>query len=67
MLDESLVDAKMPMFSVKMVSLLHHINPDLVMNELPAVAVEDLLSAIVDILHIALQCLIVRPDFIRHR
>ena len=61
LLVESVVDAKMPMFSVKMVSLLHHINPDLVMNELPAVAVEDL-SASVDKLRIALQCYLVRPD-----
>ena len=72
MVDESVVDAEMPMFSIKMVSLLQHSNPDLVMNELPAVAVEDLLSAPVDILHIdlldiALQFLLVRPDFIRHR
>ena len=66
MLDESVVDAKMVSL------LLHHSNRDLVMNELPAVAVEDLLSAPVDILHIdllhiALQFLLVRPDFIRHR
>ena len=46
MLDESMVDAKMPMFSVKMVTLLHHSNPDLVMNELSAVAVEDLSASL---------------------
>ena len=46
MLDESVVDAKVPMFSVKMVSLLHHINPDLVMNELPAMAAEDLSASL---------------------
>ena len=69
---ETVVCDEMPMFPVKMVSLLQPINSDLVMNELPAVAVEDLLSAPVDILHIdllhiALQRLLVRPDFIRHR
>ena len=64
---ETVVCDEMPMFPVKMVSLLQPSNSDLVMNELPAVAVEDLLSAPVDILHIALQRLLVRPDFIRHR
>ena len=64
---ETVVCDEMPLFPVKMVSLLQPSNPDLVMNELPAVAVEDLLSALVDILRIALQCLLVRPDFIRHR
>ena len=64
---ETVVCDEMAMFPVKMVSLLQPNNPDLVMNELPAVAVEDLLSAPVDILHTALQCLLVRPDFIRHR
>ena len=69
---ETVVCDKMPMFPVKMVSLLQPSNSELVMNELPAVAVEDLLSALVDILHIdllhiALQRLLVRPDFIRHR
>ena len=69
---ETVVCDEMPMFPVKMVSLLQPSKPDLVMNELPAVAVEDLLSAPVDILHIdllhiALQRLLVRPDFIRHR
>ena len=66
MVDESVVDAEMPMFSIKMVSLLQHSNPDLVMNERPAVAVVDL-SASVDTLLIALQCYLVRPDFIKHR
>ena len=64
---ETVVCDEMPMFPVKMVSLLQPSNSDLVMNEFPAVAVEDLLSAPVDILHIALQRLLVRPDFIRHR
>ena len=69
---ETVVCDEMPMFPVKMVSLLQPSKPDLVMNELPAVAVEDLLSAPVDILYIdllniALQFLLVRPDFIRHR
>ena len=66
MVDESVVDAEMPMFSIKMVSLLQHSNPDLVMNERPAVAVVDL-SASVDTLLIALQCYLVRPDYFRHR
>ena len=60
---ETVVCDEMPMFPVKIVSLLQPSNPDLVMNELPAVAVEDLLSALVDILRIALECLLVRPDF----
>ena len=69
---ETVVCDEMPMFPVKMVSLLQPSNSELVMNELPAVAVEDLLSAPVDILYIdllniALQFLLVRPDFIRHR
>ena len=69
---ETVVCDEMPMFPVKMVSLLQPSNSDLVMNELPAVAVEDLLSAPVDVLHIdllhhALQRLLVRPDFFRHR
>ena len=64
---ETVVCDEIPVFPVKIVSLLQPSNPDLVMNELPAVAVEDLLSAPVDILHIALQFLLVRPDFIRHR
>ena len=42
---ETVVCDEMPMFPVKMVSLLQPSNSDLVMNELPAVAVEDLLSA----------------------
>ena len=42
---ETVVSDEMPMFPVKMVSLLQPSNSDLVMNELPAVAVEDLLSA----------------------
>ena len=66
MVDESVVDAEMPMFSIKMVSLLQHSNPDLVMNERPAVAVVDL-SASVDTLLITLQCYLVRPDYFRHR
>ena len=43
---ETVVCDEMPMFSVKMVSLLQHSNPDLVMNELPAVAAEDLLASV---------------------
>ena len=42
---ETVVCDEMPMIPVKMVSLLQPSNSDLVMNELPAVAVEDLLSA----------------------
>ena len=42
---ETVVSDEMPMFPVKMVSLLQPSNSELVMNELPAVAVEDLLSA----------------------
>ena len=66
MVDESVVDAEMPIFSIKMVSLLQHSNPDLVMHERPAVAVVDL-SASVDTLLITLQCYLVRSNFIKHR
>ena len=59
---ETVVCDEMPMFPVKMVSLLQPSNPDLIMNELPAVAVEELLSAYVDTPRIALQCYLVRPD-----
>ena len=53
---ETVVCDEMPMFPVKIVSLLQPSNPDLVMNELPAVAAEDLLSVSVDTPRIALPC-----------
>ena len=66
---ETVVCSEMPMFPDKMVSIaLSMLQPsknDLVMNELPAVVVEDL-SATVGTLCIALQCYRVRPDFIGH-
>ena len=53
---ETVVFDEMPLFPFKMVSLLQPSNSDLVMNELPAVAAEDLLSVSVDTPHIALPC-----------
>ena len=59
---ETVVCDGMPMFPVKMVSLLHSSNPDPVMNELPAVAVEDKLMPLLCAVNMDFTDLETEPD-----